>query len=136
MTRDQITLTQMLADAERQALADEVAREGGTLDDLHRVLAQQTPDTAPGVPPSAGALGSVAARLKLGWGDTFERGRALMRDHQARVCIRSTPPIVLANSTRGSKLPEVEAGSASATTAPFSDLMSVNLLPFFATSTA
>ncbi|KGK83639.1 glucosyltransferase MdoH [Stutzerimonas degradans] len=83
-----------LADAERQALADEVAREGGTLDDLHRVLAQQTPDTAPGVPPSAGALGSVAARLKLGWGDTFERGRALMRDHQARVCIRSTPPIV------------------------------------------
>ncbi len=83
-----------LADDERQALAREVAHEGGGLEELHRVLARRVPDIGDGVPPTAGLLGSVAARLRLGWGETLERARTLARDHQGHVCIRSTPPIV------------------------------------------
>ena len=79
---------------QRETLAREVEQEGGELDDLHRVLARSVPTADNGEPSAGSLLGSVAARLKLGWGETLERGRAHSRDHQGRVCIQSTPPIV------------------------------------------
>jgi membrane glycosyltransferase len=83
-----------LDDQQRQALARDVAEGSGGLEDVHRALGR-TGRTENGTEPSGGdLLGSVAARLKLGWGETLERAKALTRDHQDRVCITSTPPIV------------------------------------------
>lgn len=82
-----------LDDVQRQALLSEVEQGSGGLEDVHRALGGTVPN-ADSVSSGGDLLGSVAARLKLGWGETFERARALTRDHQGRVCIRSTPPIV------------------------------------------
>src|SRR5690606_21888758 len=82
-----------LDDVQRQALLCEVEQGSGGLEDVHRALGRTVPN-ADSVSSGGDLLGSVAARLRLGWGETFERARALTRDHQGRVCIRSTPPIV------------------------------------------
>ncbi len=85
-------LAELPLDAEqRQALAGQMDRQKGKLADAHRALAQGTSD---GNESPSDPLGSVAARLKLAWGDLFERGGVLTKDHQGRTCIQSTPPIV------------------------------------------
>jgi len=85
-------LAELPLDAEqRQALAEQMDRQRGELADAHRALAQGTSD---GNESPSDPLGSVAARLKLAWGDLFERGGVLTKDHQGRTCIQSTPPIV------------------------------------------
>ncbi|MGA6098907.1 glucans biosynthesis glucosyltransferase MdoH [Stutzerimonas marianensis] len=75
---------------QRRTLAAAVDQTGGGLDDLHRCLAGDEGREGAG----DAFMSSVAARLRLGWHDTLERAGALGRDHQGRVCIRSTPPIV------------------------------------------
>ena len=85
-------LAELPLDAEqRQALAEQMDRQRGELADAHRALAQGTSD---GNESPSDPLGSVAARLRLAWGDLFERGGVLTKDHQGRTCIQSTPPIV------------------------------------------
>ncbi|WP_313285080.1 glucans biosynthesis glucosyltransferase MdoH, partial [Stutzerimonas kunmingensis] len=76
---------------QRQTLGEQVEQQGGELADVHRALAQ---GTAKGTASPSDPLGSVAARLRLAWGDLFERGGVLAEDHQGRTCIQSTPPIV------------------------------------------
>ncbi|MHB0852643.1 glucans biosynthesis glucosyltransferase MdoH [Stutzerimonas nitrititolerans] len=76
---------------QRQTLGEQVDQQGGELADVHRVLAQGTPT---GAGSTDHPLGSVAVRLRLAWGDLFERGGVLAEDHQGRTCIQSTPPIV------------------------------------------
>ncbi len=76
---------------QRQTLGEQVEQQGGELVDVHRALAQ---GTAKGTASPSDPLGSVAARLKLAWGELFERGGVLTEDHQGRTCIQSTPPIV------------------------------------------
>src|SRR5690606_26043946 len=75
----------------RQTLGEQVEQQGGELADVHRTLAQ---GAAKGTVSPSDPLGSVAARLKLAWGELFERGGVLTEDHQGRTCIQSTPPIV------------------------------------------
>src|SRR5690606_20903786 len=90
-------LAELPFDAEQQqALGDQAEEQGGELIDAHRVLAQSTYGEIPadGGSRSRGLLNSVAARLHLGWGATFERGQVLTEDHQGRTCVQSTPPIV------------------------------------------
>ncbi|WP_417780209.1 glucans biosynthesis glucosyltransferase MdoH [Stutzerimonas xanthomarina] len=83
-----------LDDPQRQALIQDVEQGNGELADIHRALGRAVP-TASEIEPGGGdLLGSVAARLKLGWGETLERAKALTPDHQGRTCIGSTPPIV------------------------------------------
>ena len=85
---------QLPIDAEqRQALTQEIEQAGGELPAVHRALAHSGP-TDGAESEGNEFLASVAARLKLGWGDTLERAKALASDHQGRICIRSTPPIV------------------------------------------
>nr|MBF0682203.1 glycosyltransferase [Pseudomonas sp.] len=81
---------------QQQALGDQAQEQGGELIDAHRALAQSIQGDTPadGGSHARGLLNSVAARLQLGWGDTFERGRVLTEDHQGRTCVQSTPPIV------------------------------------------
>ncbi|TLX53449.1 glucans biosynthesis glucosyltransferase MdoH [Stutzerimonas nosocomialis] len=81
-----------LEDDERQALANRVAAEGGDLQALHRALAGA--GTPSGGSADDAVLGSTAARLQADWGEALDQGQLLMTDHQGRVCIRSTPPIV------------------------------------------
>jgi len=76
---------------QRQTLGEQVDQQGGELADVHRALAQGTPK---GTASPSDPLGSVAARLKLAWGELSERGGVLTEDHQGRTCIQSTPPIV------------------------------------------
>ena len=83
-----------LDDPQRQALIQNLEQGDGGLADIHRALGRAVP-TPDSTEPGGGALlGSVAARLKLGWGETLERAKALTLDHQGRTCIESTPPIV------------------------------------------
>jgi len=83
-----------LDDPQRQALIQNLERGDGGLADIHRALGRAVP-TPDNTEPGGGALlGSVAARLKLGWGEILERAKALTLDHQGRTCIESTPPIV------------------------------------------
>ncbi|WP_415844451.1 glucans biosynthesis glucosyltransferase MdoH [Stutzerimonas zhaodongensis] len=83
-----------LDEQQRQALSHEVEQGGGGLEDVHRALGRSVSGNADAAPSGGDLLGSVAARLRLGWGETLERARALGRDHQNRICINSTPPIV------------------------------------------
>ena len=78
---------------QRAALLRETEGAGSDLDALHTALAHVVGEQQ-GLPTGRGLLGSVVARLKLGWSDTLERGRALSQDHQGQPCISSTPPIV------------------------------------------
>ncbi|MCQ4256798.1 glucans biosynthesis glucosyltransferase MdoH [Pseudomonas stutzeri] len=83
-----------LDDEQRQALSQRVAQGDGGLEDVHRALGRSVSGSSDAEPSGGDLLGSVAARLQLGWGETLERAKALVRDHQDRVCINSTPPIV------------------------------------------
>lgn len=83
-----------LDDEQREALGQEVAQGGGGLEDVHRALGRRVSGDVDAKPSGGDLLGSVAARLTLGWGDTLQRANALARDHQDRICITSTPPIV------------------------------------------
>lgn len=83
-----------LDDEQRGALCQEVAQGDGGLEDVHRALGRRVSGDVYAKPSGGDLLGSVAARLTLGWGETLQRANALARDHQDRVCITSTPPIV------------------------------------------
>lgn len=83
-----------LDDEQRGALCQEVAQGDGGLEDVHRALGRRVSGDVYAKPSGGDLLGSVAARLTLGWGETLQHANALARDHQDRVCITSTPPIV------------------------------------------
>jgi membrane glycosyltransferase len=88
-------IAQLPLDADqREALAQEVVQQDDELLAVHRALAGSESDASDSEAANAALLASVSARLELGWGDTLERARALGRDHQGRICITSTPPIV------------------------------------------
>ena len=88
-------IDQLPLDAEqRGALCQEVAQGDGGLENVHRALGRRVSCDVYAKPSGGDLLGSVAARLTLGWGETLQRANALARDHQDRVCITSTPPIV------------------------------------------
>ena len=44
--------------------------------------------------PSRRLLDSVVTRLRMGWGDLFDRAGIIREDHQGRPYLQSTPPIV------------------------------------------
>ncbi len=79
-----------LNEAEDPARYRQAAEQGG-LFALHDELSAET---ATPRSPSRRLLDSVVARLRLGWGDLFDRAGVIAEDHQGRVYVQSTPPIV------------------------------------------
>ena len=77
----------------KQALAHRLEEEGGDLATLHRALQEQERKAAEPLEETRVLLDSVPARLALGWPDALERGCRIVRDHQGRPTIESTPPI-------------------------------------------
>jgi len=79
-----------LNDAEEPARYRQAAEQGGLLA-LHDELSGEA---ATDRGPSRRLLDSVVARLRLGWGDLFDRAGVIAEDHQGRDYVQSTPPIV------------------------------------------
>ncbi len=77
----------------RQALAHRLEEQGGDFATLHRALHEDDLAAAEPQDETREILESVPARLALGWPDALERGCRIVRDHQGRPTIDSTPPI-------------------------------------------
>lgn len=77
----------------RQALAHRLEEQGGDFATLHRALHEDDLAAAEPQDETREMLESVPARLALGWPDALERGCRIVRDHQGRPTIDSTPPI-------------------------------------------
>ncbi len=77
----------------RQALAHRLEEQGCDFATLHRALHEDDLAAAEPQDETREMLESVPARLALGWPDALERGCRIVRDHQGRPTIDSTPPI-------------------------------------------
>jgi len=77
----------------RQALAHRLEGQGCDFATLHRALHEDDLAAAEPQDETREMLESVPARLALGWPDALERGCRIVRDHQGRPTIDSTPPI-------------------------------------------
>lgn len=93
-TQIQDYLGELPLDHERQqALAHRLEEQGGDFATLHRALHEDDLAAAEPQDETREMLESVPARLALGWPDALERGCRIVRDHQGRPTIDSTPPI-------------------------------------------
>ncbi|HAV05093.1 MAG TPA: glucan biosynthesis glucosyltransferase H, partial [Pseudomonas sp.] len=79
-----------LNDVEDPARYRQAAEQGGLLALHDEMSAATTAERG----PSRRLLDSVVTRLRMGWGDLFDRAGIIREDHQGRPYLQSTPPIV------------------------------------------